>query len=315
MTSNNTHADRAWAFRLAVIVGTVVLAVAVLSGCNRAGRGDSDAEAEEISYAVGVAPVGRGEVVDYIEVSGDVETVSSVDVFPDTAGTLKSVTIRVGEQVVLDQVLAEVDPSRPGQRFTPSPVRSPIAGTVVSLPARVGATVSMGTSIARIATTRELQIRTTVPERFIARVRPGQTAAVRLSAYPDEWFPAQVTELSPVLDPQARTLETILRFNQPDPRPKAGMFARIRLELERKPDVILVPAGSVVRRGGDTFVFVLDERNDETRVVQRDIRTGIQTGGYLEVMGGVSENEYLVVQGQNLVEDGALVRVVSGREE
>ncbi|MCA1755063.1 MAG: efflux RND transporter periplasmic adaptor subunit [Spirochaeta sp.] len=121
----------------------------VLASCGQfaGGRGEEpvgEQEPEETVFPVGVSTAVRGEMFDYLRVNGDVETSSAVDVFAETVGEVTSIPVRIGQRVERSQVVAEIDPSRPGQRFTPSPVRAPISGTVVSLPTQVGARVPRG---------------------------------------------------------------------------------------------------------------------------------------------------------------------------
>ena len=293
------------------------------------------AESGEQVFAVNVTPAVQGRIRDYIEVNGDVQTTTSVDIFSNTAGEIARVHVRVGQRVEADQLIAEVDASRPGQTFAPSPVRSPIAGTITRLPARVGSQVTPSAPIAQVARTTELEIVVPIAERFISKVRTGLDAEVRLDAFPDQRFPARVTELNPVVDPQTRTLEVKLRFTRPDPRIRAGMFAEVRIITEQKDNIVKIPADVVIRRFGETFVFVVHEESAATgepdapgepgepgepdapgepgtaTVERRLITPGILIDNTLEVVAGLEPDETVVYQGQALLEDGVKVRVIN----
>lgn len=258
-------------------------------------------------FAVNVTPAIEGEIKDYIEVNGEIETTATIDVFPETNGELTELFVRVGRTVERDQVIGEVDPSRPGQNFVASPVRAPISGTVVALPGRVGQTVSMSTPVARISRTNELEVVTHVAERFISKVREGLDAAIRLDAYPEERFSATVSELSPVVDPATRTLEVKLRLDRPDPRVRAGMFAAVRIITEEKQGIVKIPSDCLVTRFGETFVFVI---NDEGAAEKRTVTPGLEVDNILEVVEGLEPGEEVVYQGQSLLEDQAPVRVI-----
>ncbi len=289
---------------LIVVLGMLI----VLSACTPGAlRRDTAARTDEPVVAVEARRIIPDGIRQYITVNGEVEPASIVDVFPSATGELTEVAIGVGDQVTRDQVIARVDSSRPGQVFAPSPVRAPISGTVTRMQARVGAQVSPQAPIARIATTSELQLVTVVPERFIRHVAVGQTAAVRFDAFPDREYRAQVARLAPVVDPQARTLETTLVFTSVDDRVRPGLFARIELVLSELPDALTVPQAALVRRDGLTYVFVV---GDEDRVELREVTAGIESDGRVELRQGVSEGDRVVTRGQNLLDDGALVRVV-----
>ncbi|MCG8479733.1 MAG: efflux RND transporter periplasmic adaptor subunit [Spirochaetales bacterium] len=270
--------------------------------------GTGAAAVDEPIFAINVTPAVRGEINDYIEINGDVRTTASVDVFSFVAGEVARLNVRVGRRVRAGDVIAEVDPSRPGQNFSLSPVRAPIDGTITLVPVNVGSQVSQTSPIAQISLTDELEIIVRVAERFISRVREGLPAVINLDAFPDRQFSATVGELSPVVDPLTRTLEMTLRFTQDDPRIRAGMFAEVRIITERKENIVKVPADVMIRRFGDTFVFVV---RDDGTVERRSVVPGIEIDNKLEIVSGLVENELVVYQGQNLLEDGSRVRVIA----
>ena len=290
---------------------------AVLAGCG--GKPEDGAEdgrngdngVTRTAFAVNTMVVQKDAISDYIQVNGDVYPVSSVDVFPEVSGELKRLHVKVGQQVQADQVIAEVDRSRPGQTFAPSPVRSTISGTVIALPVPAGSMVGTGSPVARIARIDELEIRTAVAERFVSRMSPGMTAEVRFDAFPGELFSARVTEISPVLETQTRTLGLKLALTRRDARVKPGMFARIRLITQKREGVVVVPSATIVRRMGETFVFVLSD--DGGHVERRPVSAGIEIDGRAEIVEGLSAGEEVVYQGQTLLEDGAMVRVIERR--
>jgi multidrug efflux pump subunit AcrA (membrane-fusion protein) len=310
-----------------VIFRALVLAAAVLAAAGCAKKTESAAvsgsaakdsrlvkgEAVATVFAVNTTKAVRGQITNYLELNGDVETKSTVDIFADTMGKLVTLNIRVGDRITKNQVIAEVDPSRPGSVFVASPVKSPIAGTITSIPVYVGSTVSQATPIARITTTDRLQIRTDVAERFISQIRVGLDAVLQFEAYPGESFAAVISELSPVVDPQTRTLEVKLNLIRPDRRIKAGMFAAIKIITERKENIVKIPADCVVRRFGEAFVFVVkpDPGTASGGTVERRLITpGILIDNKIEIIDGLSADEPIVIQGQTLLEDKSAVKVV-----
>ncbi len=287
-----------------------LIAVLAVAGCDIIpfGRGvDDAAEPEEPVFAVSAGEVDRSSIVDYIRVNGDIESATSIDVFPDVFGDVHELNIRVGQRVERGEVIARIDQSRPGQSFVPGPVRAPISGTIVSIPVRVGSKLQQGQPIARMATTGDLQVRTHIAERYIGRLSLGQSAEVELAAFPDETFSARVIELSPVVDPATRTMEIKLNFRRADARIRSGMFARIRIITEERVDVPVVPPDAVVTRLGRQYIYVITE---EERVEQREVELGVQAADRIEIKSGVRPGERIVVEGQGQLEDGVRVRVI-----
>ena len=105
-------------------------------------------------------------------------------IFPDTKGILKSLYVSVGDFVRVNQLIAEIDPSKPGTNFALSPVRARIDGTITSLKFSRGDTVNLQSKIATIDDLKSLQIISHVPEKFISRVHKGMDAEVEILSMP-----------------------------------------------------------------------------------------------------------------------------------
>ena len=317
MKTGTKHSHRTFA---ATAVAAALFLTLLLAGCGGPpGAGGDSGPAgtaapdggrrvdEDTAFAVNVTRPVRGEIRNYLELNGDVEPASSVDVYPDTNGEVVNMRVRVGQTVSRDEVIAEVDRSRPGQQFEPSPVRAPVAGTVTERYVSMGSTVGPSVPVVQISDTNALEIRTRVAERFISLVREGQEAIIFLEAYPEASFPARVSELSPVVDPATRTMGVTLEFVRRDARVKAGMFVEIRLVTAVKRDVVKVQSDAVVRRFDIPYVFVL---TDDDTVEQREVSLGISIGNQVEIADGLEGDEQVIIQGQSLLDDGAEVRVI-----
>src|SRR6056297_1750117 len=213
---------------------------------------------QQTVFAVSTTQAVQGQIKDYIGVNGDVVTKTRVDTYPDTAGKLSGLYVEVGERVRKDQVIAEVDPSRPGMQFSASPVKAPISGMITALPVQVGSTVSQQMTVAQVSKMADLEIRVHVAERFISKMQVGLSAEITFEAYPSRSFTGRVREISPVVDPVSRTLELKISISDGTDVLKAGMFGEVKIITEEKSKVVKIPSDSLVRRFGDDFVFVVN---------------------------------------------------------
>jgi multidrug efflux pump subunit AcrA (membrane-fusion protein) len=247
----------------------------------------------------------------YIEVNGNIRNKEQVTVVPEAAGKLVSMETALGAMVRKGDILAQVDPSRPGMQYLLSPVYAPVSGTVVSNPVSAGSTVSTATPLLTIAPTGSIEIEALIPEREIGQLRVGLPAELRLEAFPGEIFRTRVVRLSPVVDPASRTKSITLRFVNEDPRVNPGMFARLKLNTRTYENVISIPQDAVVQIRGSTAVFVLSDTADQVNI--REVSIGVTVDGEVEIKNGLSPGDKVVVQGQQFLTDGAAVRVLGGR--
>lgn len=266
-------------------------------------------EEQKTVYAVNTYVTSPENLDEYLEFGGDVEATSSVDIMPDASGKLINIRVQVGDNVKRNQILAEVDPSRPGMTYETSPVRAPVTGTVTSFPISTGSMVAPTMSIGKISSTNDLEIVINVAERFVSRIKKGQNALLSFDAYPGEIFTAKVTEVNPVLDATSRSMTVKLRQDPADNRIKIGMYCRVKLITETKDNAIAIPRNAVLSRSGADYVFVVDPGTNT--VTARPVTLGITVDDMVEVVSGLAANEQVVVSGQTLLDNGSHVNVVS----
>lgn len=298
-----------------IVLVLVLLAAAALFALKQSGALDKVAdagadtaatEAEEVQFAVNTTTAVSGPIADYFEISGEVTSASSVDTYADAQGILARLHVDLGDDVRAGQIIAEVDPSRPGLNYEFSPVKARVSGTITVLPLDQGDAVNPSVPVATIGDLSRLQVVTAIPERFISRISTGMKAEIALEAWPGHTIPLTVTHVDPVVDAASRTLEIKMDIPPGQAKAKAGMYADIRLTTDEKERVIKVPADTVLRRLGETFVYVIADGHAHKRLVV----PGIILDGAVEIINGLDEGEKVVWQGQTLLEDGVAVRVV-----
>ncbi len=185
-------------------------------------------------------------------------------------------------------------------------IRAPFWGVALSKDAQPGEMVSpvsagggfTRTGISTIVDMRSLEIEVDVNESYINRVTASQPVTAVLDAYPDFEIPAKVIAVVPTADRQKATVLVRIGFNQLDPRILPDMGVKVTFLREEAAaaapaarPVALVPKGAVRAEGGASYVFVVKQDTVERRAVQ----TGGTDGDRLEVTGGLSSGERVVV--------------------
>ena len=297
----------------------LTLMLFVLTGClpsrgegGPPGNSPAAAMEKEIDKSINVVTVEarRGTISGRLMLSGDVEAFSSVDVYPPVAGELSSLLVSVGSYVFKDQVLAQIDPSRPGMRYAESPVEAPVAGTITAVNADTGATVAQQMPLFTIGDISRLVISAQVPERFIYMVEIGQTAHISTTASPGRSYRAQITSISPVVNPSSRTLSIELTLIEPSPI-KAGMFVGIDLITSTKNNTLILPKDAVMSRDEQEYVF----RASGDTAEKVHVETGINDSGYTEILSGIEEGDRIITQGTALLSDGSSIRILEREQE
>lgn len=246
---------------------------------------------------------------DYVRTNGEVETQTSIEIFPSIGGKVVQMKVSLGSPVKKGDIIAYIDPSEPGSYFANSPVTAPISGSILSAPVKTGQKVSVSSVITKIGDIDNLQVTAKVPERYVSELKIGLKAEITLEAYNDAVFYASVSKISPVVDPSTRTKEIILNFDKKDSRVNAGMFAKVKLFTTEYKDCITVPQDAVVNNSDKNYLFVINE--DGETVTKRLVTLGKNVDGYYQVLDGVELGERIVIEGMLTLTEGSKVKDIS----
>jgi len=307
--------------KLRLTLSVLLLTVLFFSGCERIKEiremikpsGNAEAEKPIPVFAVNTTTAVKGQIQDYIALSGDIVAGSTVDVYSEAAGKVAEVYTAVGQRVVRGQRVAAIDPSRPGMEYRWSVATAPISGTIVALPAQLGMTISQAVPLARISGGSGLEIKLYVAERFISKMAMNLPCIVTLAAWPGEVFQGSISEVAPTVDPSSRTMEVRVTVRNPGNKLKTGMFAKVRIITESKNNIVKIPASAMLSRFGEQYVYVVEKDPVDPQyniVRKRGVTPGILIDGVLEIQSGLAPDEEIVTRGQTLLEDGVRVNII-----
>lgn len=185
-------------------------------------------------------------------------------------------------------------------------VEAPIEGIVAARHVEAGESPSQGQPLFTLVSA-EVEAILAVEEGSLARIRVGQPAAIRVVVYPGRDFPAEVTYIAPVADPQTHTFTVKVAPADPERLLKGGMFANVSLMVAEHNGVLLVPVAAVRQVAGRDSVFVVKDGRAELRPVT----LGLAQEDRVEILSGLAAGEQVVIIGQSELEDGTPVRVVT----
>ena len=271
------------------------------------GNANSNTSGKKSQTVTPVRTVVANEVIlqDYVMTSGDIQTQTSIEVFPSIGGTVVQMNVSLGSPVKKGDVIGYIDPSEPGSYYAKSPITCPISGSILTAPAKPGQKVQASSVITKIGDIENLQISAKIPERYVAELAVGQKAEIKLEAYPDVSFSASVVRISPVVDSATRTKEIILNFDKKDSRINAGMFAKVKLFTSAYKGTFAIGQDSIVSNSDKNYLFVV---NDDDTVSKREVTLGKNVDGYYQILSGIEFGETVVTEGMLTLYEGAKVR-------
>lgn len=140
----------------------------------------------------------------------------------------------------------------------------------------------------------------------------GASQQALLDIAKQEGSEGRVFAISPSQTPGSRGTKIVIRDFQQVRNLKVGAQAYVWIETEAKQDATILPLGSVLARGQDFFVFVVNQ-TDGT-VQQRRVTPGVEGLAGIEILAGVEPGELVVTDGQNRLVDGTPVEIINQEE-
>jgi RND family efflux transporter MFP subunit len=212
--------------------------------------------------------------------------------------------VQLHEQAVASEKLSR-------KHLTDGTLCAPISGYIAKRSIEPGDTASPGRPIFEIVQMDPVEVNVGVPETDINLVKLGQKAEITLPALPGKSFVGTVRIINVSADPNTRTYMTRISVTNPQHELRVGMVAETTIRGDRTISMVTLPGDAVIRDPqGATQVYVYYP--DQKRVYAKRVEIGAAVNNDVEIKGGLSGNELIVLAGQTKLRNG---QVVSATEQ
>ena len=173
------------------------------------------------------------------------------------------------------------------------PVVTPRGGTVLKREITIGQVVQPADPAFTIADLSSVWIVANVPEEDAGSLKQGVKVTVRVPALPEENIVGRLSFVSPIVDPDTRTVAVRMDVENPGGVLKPDQLASMTFigQSERK---LTVPSAAVVREENKDYVFV---ELGPQKYVLRELSLGEEENDRRVVRSGVREGERIVTEG------------------
>ena len=192
-------------------------------------------------------------------------------------------------------------------------ILAPFDGIVGIRQVNVGDYLKDGADIINLEDIDAIFVDFRLPERFQAKVKPGQTAMLDMDALPGRKYSAKIQAIDPLIDANGRSVGIRGCIDNRQLQLRPGMFARVNAVFGVRENARVVPEEAIVPQGGKQFVIkVVPGDTPKVLVSQRvEVKVGLRSPGKVEVLDGLEPGDTVVVAGQQrLQRDGTVVNVV-----
>lgn len=196
-------------------------------------------------------------------------------------------------------------------------VYAPFSGVLTRRDVDPGALINagsgtVGTELFRLAQIAPLRVYTSVPQAYSPFIKVGSKTAVTLQEFPGERFVAKVVRTAEAIDPTTRTLLTEVDVPNTDGRLLPGSFGEVHFAVGSGVNKVTIPVNAMLFRAQGAQVAVI---GPGSKVQLRPINIGRDYGATLEVLGGISPSDQVVVNPADSLEDGQHVTVAQPQQK
>jgi len=171
-----------------------------------------------------------------------------------------------------------------------------------------GSLLSPNSSIVSIIGIDSVIIQATIIEKDYGRIKVGQSAEVKVDAFPENTFTGKVARIAPVLEEASRVAKVEVEVENKERFLKPGMFAIVSVVLQEKEAAQVIPTEAIVKSSGKEGIFVVEKDPASEKKIARHyaVETGISTGTETEIISPEIKGP-VVTLGQHLLQDGGYV--------
>lgn len=177
-------------------------------------------------------------------------------------------------------------------------IRAPFAGQIGIRQVSVGDYLKEGVDLVNLEDLSSMKADFRVPEQISGRLAVGQTVQLQSDAFAGASFPAKVVAIDPAVDAAGRSLLLRAELRDVSRRLKPGMFVRVRLVLESRPNAIVIPEEALVTAQNRLTVFKVVEGKAVATPVVTGLRSQLDQRAVVEVVKGLAADDVVVTAGQ-----------------
>jgi multidrug efflux system membrane fusion protein len=219
------------------------------------------------------------------------------------------------QQALANLAAADANVRRLEQLESFKRVYAPFSGVLVKRNVDPGALINAGSGgveLFILAKVDPLRVFTNVPQAYSPAIKNGMQAYITLPEIPGQKFGGTVTRTADAIDPATRTLLTEVDVPNKGGRLLRGSFGEVHFSPKINTQKVTVPVNAMLFRQEGPRVAVVGADN---KVQLRPITIGRDYGTTLEILGGVSLEDRVIINPADSLESGQTVNVAPERQE
>ena len=198
------------------------------------------------------------------------------------------------------------------KQLSKTTVRAPFSGTIDNIFAKEGEVVYPGKSnLMLLLNLKEMYIECNVPENYINSIVKGKEALIELP-FNKELLNSYVRQSGNFINSNNRTFKIEIEIPENNFNIKPNLNTKIKVNDYSNLNAILVDENVIgIDSNNDKYVYKIHKKNDEVYVDKMIVKTGKNSGKFVEIISGLNENDEIVSEGIRKLTDKTKVKIVN----
>jgi membrane fusion protein (multidrug efflux system) len=154
-----------------------------------------------------------------------------------------------------------------------------------------------------------VRLQVAVPEAESPLVAKGQPVQLTVEGLPGRVFDGKITRFAYALDEATKTMLAEIELPNPKLELRPGMYATVKVGIEHREEVLLVPSEALVREKANAFVFTVEDN----KAIKTPVKVGFGDGAKFEIVSGVKVGNPVILVGGRALSDGQAVSATEAK--
>src|SRR5258708_14231720 len=177
------------------------------------------------------------------------------------------------------------------------------------IPAATSGSTAQNAAIVTLTDLNRVRLQVAVPQLESSFVAIDQPVKLSVDGLPGRSFDGKITRFSYSLDDQNKTMLAESELPNPKFELRPGMYAIVKIGIERKDDALLVPVDALLIEKSGASVFTVADN----KAKKIPVKTGFNDGAFVEILEGIKPDQPVILIGKKPLADGQPVTVTEAK--
>jgi multidrug efflux pump subunit AcrA (membrane-fusion protein) len=174
------------------------------------------------------------------------------------------------------------------------------------------ATAVSAASLYKVAQTDTMRVYISVPQPYVASIRPGLAADLLVANLGNQSFRGTIVRTAGAVDASTRTLLAEVDVPNPGRVLLPGMYTQLSITVQRADAPLVIPSTALVARAsGPQVIELTPGANGRATVHLRSVQVARDYGSTLEIVSGLTDGALVATIGSQILTDGQTVRIAT----